>query len=56
MSNKSKLAQPPDDSATFSTPASIPSTTLKPSRWQLITASAMLAVWIAFLIAMAFYN
>ena len=56
MSHKSKLATPQDDSAKFSTPASIPSTALKSSRWQLITASVMLAIWIAFLFLMALYN
>jgi hypothetical protein len=39
-----------------STPAPIVSTPLRGSRWQLITAGVMLAVWIAFLIVMALYN
>ena len=40
----------------FSTPVSTPAAPLKGSRWQLITASVMLALWIAFLIAMAVFN
>lgn len=40
----------------FSTPASNPMPALKGSRWQLITASVMLALWIAFLVAMAVFN
>ncbi len=29
---------------------------LKKHRWQLITASALLAIWVVFLVAMALYN
>lgn len=40
-------------SAIFSTR---PWQVLKKRRWQLITASVLLAVWVVFLVAMAVYN
>jgi len=54
MPNPSDASTNP--SAKKPTSAPIPSTPLRGSRWQLIGASAMLALWIAFLIAMALYN
>jgi hypothetical protein len=56
MPDRSKSDAAKDGSAIFSTPPAIPSTALKGSRWQLVTASAMLALWIAFLAAMALYS
>jgi len=36
--------------------SSAPVPALKGSRWQLVTASVLLAIWIAFLLAMSIYS
>jgi hypothetical protein len=39
-----------------STKSTLPWQVLKKRRWQLVAASALLAIWIMFLVAMAAYN
>ncbi len=56
MPDRSKQKPSEDESSVFSAPMTIPSTGLKASRWQLLAASAMLAIWIAFLAVMALYS
>jgi hypothetical protein len=54
MPEKSHASANP--SAKKPTPAPIASTPLRGSRWQVLAAGVMLAIWVAFLIAMALYN
>jgi hypothetical protein len=56
MPDRTTVAPVVDGSAKNSTPVSRALPALKGSRWQLITASVMLALWIAFLVAMAIYS
>jgi hypothetical protein len=53
-----RVKQPADrtEPAIFSTPLIVPSTPVPRHRWQLVTASVMLALWMAFLAAMAIYG
>jgi hypothetical protein len=45
-----------DEPASFSTAVSRGAPVPRRSRWQLVTASVMLALWVTFLIAMALYS
>jgi hypothetical protein len=56
MPKRSKQMPDRDGPPIISTVTSIPSTPLKGSRWQLVSASVMLALWIVVLAAIAFYS
>jgi hypothetical protein len=53
VDSTSRRASKHDEPAKFSTPSW---QVLKKRRWQLVTASVLLAIWIVFLVTMAAYN
>jgi len=56
MPARSKQPSARSDAANISTPQIVPSTPVPRHRWQLLTASVILALWIVFLAAMAIYG
>jgi hypothetical protein len=50
---KNQNSNQDDSDSPFSPP---PVTVLRGSRWQLVTAGILLAIWIVFLLAMAIYS
>jgi hypothetical protein len=56
MAARSKQQPARSEAANISTRQTVPSTPVPRHRWQLLTASVMLALWIVFLAAMAIYG